>query len=201
MILFADIETSGLIKRELPMDHVGQPWAVSMAAMLATIDGEEMDAFHTRIRAEEGRKIAPGAEAVHGISSRAAGRSGVSEVVALGMLCGFSAQAKYVIGYGIDFDRKVVESLLMRRQKDTRLWTRPGLEFVDLMLPCTQICKIEPKEPRSDGNWKWPSLDEAIQHILGEAPRAGHHHANEDIGYVRRLYLELRKRNMLEIAA
>jgi hypothetical protein len=199
MIVFADLATSGLMKRELPKDHAGQPWAVAIACELTDADGASMAQFYSPIRAD-GRKITEGAKAVHGISDRDAGKNGINEIVALGCLCAFASQAKYVVGFGIDFDRDIVESLLMRRNKDTKLWTRPGLEFVDVMKIAAHACKILPKEPRPDGQWKWPSMEEACTMLLGAAPPA---QANnwELLQLVKRLFFVLRDRKLFEVAA
>lgn len=199
MLLIFDLETSDLLRRDLPLEDPAQPWVVSIGAQLCAMDGAVRDHFHARIRAD-GRQVRAGAQAVHGVSSRDAARSGVSETVALGMLIGFAAQATYCAGHGIEgFDRKVVESCLIRLGKDTRMWTRPGLQFVDTMLLATPVCRIP--SGRDDGQFKWPSLDEACEAILGEPRREGNHSAYEDCDRARRLFIALRERNVVEIAA
>lgn len=199
MILVVDSETSDLLKADLPLGDAAQPWIVSLAAQLCTPEGLVRDFFHIRIRAD-GRQVRTGAQAVHGISTREAARHGVSEVTAFGMLIGFAAQASYAVGHGIDsFDRRVVESGLIRLGKDTRMWTRAGLQFIDTMLVAAPVCKIP--SGRDDGQFKWPSLDEACQSILDEAPREGAHSAYDDCDRARRLFLALRERNCVEIAA
>jgi DNA polymerase-3 subunit epsilon len=198
MILIVDCESSDLIKRTLPLSDPAQPWCVQLAAELVSNDNQTLDFFSTHIRAD-GRKVRSAAQSVHGISSSAAGRSGVSEIVALGFLCGLAAQAKYVVGHGIDFDRDLITSLLMRRGKDTKLWTRPGLESICTMKAATPVCKLVPDPPRDDGGWKWPSLDEASQIILGEPRREGAHGAWDDVCRTRRLFTALRERNLVEV--
>ncbi|MBB6306273.1 hypothetical protein [Xanthobacter tagetidis] len=196
-VLFVDVESSDLLKRGVPLDDPAQPWAVSIAAQLV-IGGEDADHFHVRITAE-GRQVRPCAQAVHGISTRAAGKRGVSEIVALGMLCGFAAQAEIVVGHGIDFDRQVIEGCIRRRKKPADLWTRPGLEFVDTMKAATPFCRIEAN--REDGTFKWPSLDEACSLLLGEEPRAGVHSAWDDLARTRRLFDWLAAKGVFEVAA
>lgn len=200
MFLMVDTETSDLIKRHVALDDPSQPWVVTLSAELLNVDGESIDFFSTHIRAD-GRKVRDNAAAIHGVSSSQAGRSGVPEVAALAMLCHFAAQARYCVGYGIDFDRQVIEGVLLRRGKDPHLWTRPGLEFVDCMKAATPICKIIPDPPRDDGSYRWPTLDAACAHLLGETPRAGKHRSWDDCQRVRRLFFALRERGVLEIAA
>jgi hypothetical protein len=198
MILYTDVEASGLLVRELPLDHEGQPWAVTVSAELCDINDNVLAHFSTPIRAE-GRKITSGATRVHGISSSVAGRSGVPEISALGMLCHLASEARYVVGWGIEFDRKVIESVLMRRKKDTRLWTRPNLEFVDTMKAAAHVCKI-PSEHES-GGYKWPTLDEGCEIMLGEPRREGTHNSWDDLQRAKRCTRHLRNLNILEIAA
>lgn len=196
-ILFVDCETSDLLKRDLALDDLSQPWCVSIAAVLA-VPGRPDQEINLPIRAE-GRKIRAGAEAVHGVSSREAAKHGVPEVAVLAVLCWLAAQAECVVGHGIGFDRDVVTSVLMRRGKDSRLWTRPGLTFHDTMKLATPFCRIP--SVFDDGGFKWPSLDEACSILLGEPPRAGEHSAKDDLQRTRRLWAWLCDHNAVETAA
>lgn len=194
-ILFIDTESSDLLKEALPLDDPAQPWAVSIAAELV-VGGVSSDFFHLHIKAE-GRQVRAGAEAVHGISTRAASKRGLSEVAALGVLCGLAAQAERVVGHGVDFDRRLIEGLLLRRGKETKLWTRPGLEFVDTMKAATPFCKIA----RDDGSFKWPSLSEAAEILLERKEERGHHDAWDDLQLVRDLHDWLAAHGAWETAA
>jgi DNA polymerase III epsilon subunit-like protein len=168
-----------------------------VAADLCDNDGSSRDFMFTRIRSD-GRMIKDGARDVHGITSRQAGRDGVSETAALGVLIGFAAQASMVLGHGVSFDRQVIEGLLLRRGKDARMWVRPGLQFIDTMTAATPVCRLP--SGRDDGQFKWPSLDVACETILHEQPRSGHHSAWDDCQRTKRLYLALRSMNVLEAA-
>lgn len=199
-LMFIDTETSGLIDRARPLSDPGQPWIVSIAAELAAEDGTPLAHFATQIRAD-GRKIKPGAEAVHGITNRDAGRGGVGEAAALGLLIGLINQVPAggrVIGYGLAFDRDVVLGLLMRKSADKAIasWSRPGLEWVDLIEPSSQFCRI-PSEHVPD-TYRWPSLDEAGEALCGLPRRVGHHGAFDDATRAKAVYLELVRRGAIE---
>lgn len=198
-LLFVDCETSGLFKKNLPMDSDQQPWCVSIAAELTDDKGRQLASINTGIRAN-GRKITDGAQRVHGVSSALAGRSGVSELAALGVLCGresLASQARYAIGHGISLDRDVITSVLARNGRDATTWVRPGLTFVDTMTTAAPFCKL-PSDHES-GSYKWPSLDEACEILLNEPPRSGHHNAWEDIQRCKLLFFWLRARGALEM--
>lgn len=197
MILALDCETSDLYKDDLPENHPSQPWVVSIAAELCGYDGVARDWMHTRIRAN-GRTVKQGASAVHGVSTSQAARSGVPEIVALGMFCHFVAQASHLVGFGNSFDVKVIKSVLLRANKSRELIERPGLEIVDTMPLCTPICKIAPPIARDDQNYKWPKLDEACAELLGERAREGAHSAWDDMQRAKRIYFELVKRGIVE---
>lgn len=200
VVLCFDTETSGLLRRDVPLGDASQPWACVIAAELVDMDGKSLDFFSAHIRAD-GRTIGKGATDVHGLSSRDAAKAGVNEIVALGMLVGFASQARYLVGHGVDFDRQVIEGMLIRRQKDTRIWVRPGLEHQCTMRAATNLCAIKPDDPRTDGGYRWPSLDEACSILLGKPPREGHHDAWGDMKRSQSLWFYLRDRGALEVAA
>lgn len=198
-LLFIDTETSGLFKKNLPMDSDQQPWCISLAAELCDDVGRQIACINTGIRAN-GRKITDGAQKVHGVSSATAGRTGVSELAALGVLCGresFASQARYVIGHGVSFDRDIITSVLARNGRDATTWVRPGLTFVDTMLASTPFCKIA--TDRDDGGFKWPTLDEACELLLNEPPRTGPHNAFDDLQRCKLLFFWLRSRGALDM--
>lgn len=202
MLMFLDLESSGLIKRNLPPDSPEQPWCCSIAAMLTNMDGKELASINTPIRAN-GRSIEKGAAAVHGVSSQQAGRTGIDEVYALAPIFGrkgsFATQALYLIGHNISFDVGVIESVMLRAGLDVSALKRPGLTQLCTMKSATPFCKIVPDPPRTDGSFKWPGLDQACAILLDEPPREGHHTAFEDMQKAMRLFFLLRERGAFEL--
>jgi DNA polymerase III epsilon subunit-like protein len=197
MLLFMDTETSDLLKRNLALEDPSQPWCVELAADLSDMDGTTRDFFSVRVRAD-GRQVRPDAQAVHGITTREAARSGVSEIAALGMLVGLAAQARYLIGHAVEFDRDVIVATLRRLKRDDRMLVRAGIELVCTMKAAAPVCRIP--SDRGDGQFLWPSLDAACETVLGEPPRAGRHSAWQDCQRAKRLFLALRERKMMEAA-
>jgi hypothetical protein len=198
VLLIVDVETSGLLKKNLPLESPEQPWIVSLAAELCDDAGRQLACINTRIRSN-GRTITDGARNIHGVSTALAGRTGVSELSALGVLCGkesFASQARYVVGHGLSFDRDVVTSVLARHGRDPSSWVRPGLEFVDTMLAAAPFCKL-PSEHES-GSYKWPSLDDAGEILLNEPRREAAHSAWEDVQRTKLLFFWLRSHGAFE---
>jgi DNA polymerase III subunit epsilon len=198
MILFVALDTSGLLKRHVPLEDPSQTWPVRVGFEFSTMDGHQKGFLSTQIRSD-GRKIQEAATAIHGITTREADRSGMSEVIALGAICAWAKETRYLVGFSVDFYRDVLEGALMRRGRDSSMLIRAGIEVVDLMKPCAQFCKIV--TDREDGSYKWPRLSEACEMLLGDAPMVGYRHAWDDCQRAKRLFFELRKRNALEIAA
>jgi DNA polymerase III epsilon subunit-like protein len=196
LALALDLESSGLPPSGVEKGHPQYPWACQIGCLLFDLEGNEMAVLETIIKSE-GRKMQPGAIVVHGISDQDAATFGVTEISAYALLCHLAAKARWLVGFHVKFDRDIVESALMRLQRDARMLVRPGLEVVDLVQPCAAVCKIE--SDHESGTYRWPNLDKACETILGDAPRQGKHGALDDARRAKRLFLELRKRNVIEL--
>ncbi|BCH33259.1 hypothetical protein MesoLjLc_51890 [Mesorhizobium sp. L-8-10] len=209
-VMFIDTETSGLYRKDLSIDDPGQPWAMSIAAALCN-DAEELINFFSFVIKADGRTAKENAVNVHGISARATSQIGIPEPRALGALTDMLKTAPMdvalkVVTFG-DFDGKILSSLFARfaisqnKPSNTydRLWLRrPLTEFVNLQVPvCQMACKL-PSEFEGGGDYKWPSLDEACEIMLGMAPRPGRHDAWEDLCRLKALYFECVKRGYIE---
>lgn len=205
-VLFLDIETSGLYRRDLSIDDAAQPWAQEIAAALCNDAGVMINFFRFIVKAE-GRTAKENAIKVHGISARAASQIGLPEPRVLGALTDMLKTAPMdialrVVTFG-DFDGKVLSSLFARfavslnkpSSAFDRLWLRrPFIEFVNLQHPyCQQACKLA-SELEGGGDFKWPSLDESCETMLGIPMREGFHDAWDDMMRLKALYFECLKR-------
>lgn len=204
-ILILDVETSGLYRKDLSIDDPAQPWIMEAGAALCTESGTMTNFFKFIVKAD-GRKAKEKAVEVHGITDRATALVGIPEARLLGVLTDFLKTAPLdvalkVVTFG-DFDMKVIASVLARfavsqnKPSNTydRLWlARPLTEFVDLQKPyCQLACKLPSEFDGED--YKWPSLDEACEIMLGQPPREGFHDAFEDMLRLKALYFECAKR-------
>lgn len=196
MILSLDTETSNLPARGMDVADKQYPWPVRVGAALFDDSGRDYALFSTGIRAD-GRTVSSAAQAIHGVSSREAGRSGIPEVVALSVICHMAGQAQYLIGFNIEFDRDILVASILRQNQDPKRLLRPGLQLVDLMKPCAAFCKL-PTEHDS-GSYRWPSLDDAGRILLGEPERTGPHTDWTDLQRAKRIFFWLRARGALEM--
>lgn len=204
--LFLKVSTSGLYREDLPLTDEGQPWCCEIAAMLCNDAGVATNRFAHLIKAD-GRKSKTAATEVHGISDWALSQVGVPESRVIGLLGDMlktaPPDAMKVITWS-EMDPMIISSLFARfavkQGKDasaySRLWAaRARTERVNLMDPwATNACQIAGAE----GGYKWPTLDEAAQIILGREPVEGHRDAWRDLETLRDLYFSLVGRGIVE---
>lgn len=197
MLLFLKVASSDLLNRDEPLGAAGQPWAVSIAAELTTMDGAMRGMMLAPIRSE-GRRIKEAATGKHGITSRDAARAGVSEIAALGFLVQLAMNPTYLIAWNVAFDRDVLISVLSRLGKDSRMLVRTGLELIGVQDVATPACRIE---GGPDGQFKAPTLDEACAALLGETRAPGPRSAWDDLCAMRRVFFALRERGVMALEA
>lgn len=209
-LLFIDVESSGLIREDLPLNDSAQPWPMQVSAMLCNETGAIANFFSHVVKAE-GRTAKENAVKVHGISAWATTQIGVPEPRVLGILSDMlktvPMTAMRVISFS-DFDRKLISSAFARFGESqgrpgsyARLWEhRVGTEFLNVQHPwAQQVCKL-PSQIEG-GDYKWPSLDEAAEIILGRPPREGFHDAFTDMLLLRDIYFELQRRGFFNRSA
>jgi DNA polymerase-3 subunit epsilon len=197
MILALDVESSNLPAKGMAIDHPQYPWMMQVAAVLFSFDGRDHAVFSTRIRSE-GRTVSEGAQRIHGISTKEAGKTGIPEIVALSAICHFAGQARLLTGFNVEFDRDILQASIIRLGQDPRRLVRPGLQLVDLMRPSAAFCKL-PSEC-DDGSYRWPKLSDALSGIRNERPRQGHHDALRDAMAAKRLFLSLHHRGAFDLS-
>jgi hypothetical protein len=200
-LLFLDTETSGLPRKDRPADAPEQPWVCFLAADLSDQHGNTLALLSTAIRAN-GRHIGAGATRIHGVTTAQAGRTGISELAALAVLCGresLASQAQYLVGHGISFDRDVIVSVLAKNGREAATLCRPGLTMIDTMTAAAPFCQL-PTDHDSN-SYRWPKLKEACAILLGETVQEGPHDAFEDLRSTKRLFFWLRSHNAFEMEA
>jgi hypothetical protein len=203
MMAFLDVETTKLMRRDIATDDRAQAWLVEAAIELCTMDGERTDVISRRVRLPNDASVQPGAEVVHGISTRQARRSGCTQRWAMYGLLECLNEARYAISYGT-FDREVGASLIERvagPEVDNwlRMWNRPGLEWINCITVATAACKIP--SGHETGGYRYPSLDAAGEILCGLPKRDGQHRSLDDLGRLKSVFFALRERGMIEVAS
>ncbi len=133
-----------------------------------------------------------GAERVHGITDRQAGRRGIPEIRALVTIYEALAASQVLTGWNIKFDLDVIRATCHRLKRDHTKLIRAGLRVVDLqeiMIPVVDA-RFE------DGGQKFPSLEQGYEFLFGQ-PIAGHHNAYRDAKACMEIFLEVARRGLV----
>lgn len=173
--LIIDCETSGLFPK--PGQPGPEPRIVQLGALL--LDEEWRSQGELCLLIDNGAKIHPKAEEVHGISEEMCRNFGVIEVDAVRLLAYWICPQCEVGIYNFDFDSRLLTSAFEKE------FGPPGIRWDLLDTECvmklaTPVCKIPfPNQRRFShhGNarqWKWPRLEEAYSILTGKQVKGAH---------------------------
>jgi DNA polymerase III alpha subunit (gram-positive type) len=158
LIAFLDVETSGLLRKDLPFDDPSQPRMLQISCKVVSKD-REISQF-TRLIKPQGWSIEAGAEAVHGIDEGTAYQGGVEAWFALSELRVALQNVTRVVGHNIqNFDRQIITAEIARAKGGGEWWSAQFKNIYDTMEHATPILNI----PGQWGEAKWPTLEESVQ--------------------------------------
>ncbi len=188
MYLFFDTETTGLPTKgqyDNPK-HENTPKLVELAAVLCDKDGQELDNLSTTIK-PYGFTIPKEASDVHGITTEKAEAEGTELDWAMKVFNNLVAKSTFLIAHNASYDRLV----LSRVQLDLAQPMGFNKTLLCTKEITTDICKI----PNRWGKYKWPTLQEAHNHLFGHSFDKAHS-ALADVRATARVFFELIKRNL-----
>ena len=185
MELFFDTETSDMYKFKKPYSDPTQPWIVQLGFILSERDKIYQEG-NLLIRAD-GRKIAPGAEAVHCISAEASDIGGIQQEIVLELFAHLVKQADLLVCHNTQFDTNVMLSSVSNTWDSELIerLTNSKYQFCT-MIRGTNICKL----PGRYGKYKWPKLQELHKFFFGENFKDAHD-ALADVRATRRCYYKM----------
>lgn len=190
MILFFDLETTGVYDFKLPADDPSQPRVVELAAVLCDDQAGVRDRY-TEIVKPDGWTIPDGAAKVHGITTARAIAEGrpIAEVMdAFDALIG---KAQLLAAYNLRFDDKGVRSERRRLGRPDGFGTIP---VFCCMRGATPLCKLERTAKMKKAGFdkfKTPNLGEAVKILLGR-DHVGAHGAMADTLATKDIYFACR---------
>ena len=189
MYLFFDVETADAPPpRGTPASNTfAWPRLVQIAWVACEKDGRETEARESIIR-PSGFKIAPGAAAVHGISTEVAARDGVALEPVLAEYSRAVRAAEVLVAHNFDFDKSVLAAEFTRIGQPHPFDRR---RHVCTIAASVDYCKL----PGKFGKYKWPKLAELHQSLFGE-PFEGAHGALADARACMRCYFRLAERGV-----
>ena len=185
-----DCETTDLIRPGMSIDNEDFPKLKQVGWVQFDDTGEIYGRTDHLVRSDAYSKR--GAEKVHGISDRHAGRRGVPEIRALVMLHECLEVAQVVVGWNLNFDLDVLRATVFRLGRDPDKLIRAGVRKIDLQEVMTPIVD----KRFDDGGQKWPSLEEGYEFLFGK-PIKQHHNAYFDALACREIFLELARTNRI----
>jgi DNA polymerase-3 subunit epsilon len=176
MTLVFDTETNGKANFDRPPEDECQPRLVQLGALLLDRELQTVGELNLIIK-PVGFDIPPEVAKIHGITIEKATNYGVPEKQALELFASWCAISQIIVAHNIAFDGIV----LGRANHIHGLTYKPPTPYCT-MQKSTDRCKI----PGGRG-YKWPSLQEAHQILLGTGFE-GAHDAMADVRACARVY-------------
>ena len=196
LTLCLDTETSGLVRKGIPLDDMTQPHIVELAARLVDDNDQAVATFCSIIK-PEGWAIEPEAEAIHGISEARAHKVGMSMALALVVLQAFAYKAGTIVSFNIEFDRAMILAEISRAQGLGRWWTRRAQFMYCAMEMSAPIMRI----PGLYGDWKFPTLEGAHAFFYPDVRWESQHRALDDLDACLRVWRAIQRRHADKIGA
>jgi DNA polymerase III epsilon subunit-like protein len=188
LILFYDVESTGLYKDALLPTHPDQPKVVQLAAILAREDGGVVSVLSAIVK-PEGWEVPLESTKIHRISHEHAENCGVPAQVVMACFNSLCSSATRLVGHNLRFDMNLAGSEFARLG---RTWRMPD-ETSCTMLMAKDVLKLPPNFPR--GDYRWPTLESTYE-FLFEEKMEGAHDALADASATLKIYFELTRRGV-----
>ena len=185
--LFFDVETTGLVIKDLPLSDPAQPRIVQLAFVVHDTTRRPVHFYCSLIR-PDGWEITPQAAAVHGFSTEDCARYGVDAKVALLDFVSALRTVRHVVAHGFQFD-----AALVQRELDLLAAGDEALRRARLRRHCTMKTGTA---LMTDG--KWPSLAALFTKLTGK-PHLEAHDALADSAATAACFWGLVDRRMIEL--
>lgn len=171
------------------------PHIMQIAAMLCDSSGMPQQMVGKLVDLPENSFVHPQASKVHGIDPKDARRYGMPERSVLRDIHDFVRKTDIIVGHSAEFERGMLLNRARLLGIDRATLLRKSLRWFCTMKNSTEACNLR----RDDGTRKWPTLDEACEALLGEAPRQGKHSAWEDVQRTHRLWMHLVENDLVNL--
>lgn len=189
MLLFIDVETTGLPDFNKRASDPSQPHIVQLACSLTNDTGKVFES-HNVIVYPNGWIISQEMSDIHGITMEIAERYGIGESKVAELLMAMIQKSSLLVAHNLQFD-KFMSRILMRRMgflsDEQDAWWKALPSFCT-MKSSTEICQL----PGNNGKFKWPKLSEAYQHFFNRE-LDNSHDALADVTACREIYFKLKE--------
>lgn len=188
MYLVFDTETTGLPLWKEPSDHPDQPHVVDIAWTLFAEDGSEIERFDAIINPGPHVVIPDELAALHGITTERARDEGVAPLGVFERFVDVMGRTSLVVGHNVSFDLRMMRIMGARHTGEKYENDRPTF---CTMRSSTNVCRILKEKPRTDKDWKWPNLTEAVRFFFDEE-HGNAHRARPDCDAAGRIFFRLK---------
>ena len=172
--LFFDTETTGLVRQKLAPTHPDQPMPVQLGMKLDAGDRSEVGVSNFLIRTDGKWIVDPKAAEITGIDNEKADAYGVDLIAAYEVFDAYVGVADVIVAHNAAFDVTVMRRTAAVYAEITGTqYVDPfeGKKLICTMLASTPIVKAMPKR---NGQYKWPKLEECVQHFFGRSIVGAH---------------------------
>lgn len=197
MLLFFDLETTGLPAFKAPSDAPHQPHIVQFAAALIDPVTRTERACIDLIVHPDGWTIPDEVAAIHGITNDIATGCGVPEMTVANLFLALRAQCTLEVAHNIPFDRRIMRIAMLRygmsrEEVEASEASEAGEQFCTMKtaLPIVNLPPTAKMLAAGFNKPKQPKLSECIKHFFGE-DLEGAHNALVDVRACARLYFHL----------
>jgi DNA polymerase III epsilon subunit-like protein len=190
-----DTETTGLPLFKEPSDDPRQPHLVDICILAYDANGALVDSFEAMVR-PDGWVIPNEVAVIHGITTEMAMDMGIPEAEALDGFMAIHERAGLRIAHNIQFDDRIMRIALSRyRGKDAAdaFKTTPGYctcQSSKNLVKCPPTEKMIAAGFGRPGQYKVPTVAEALLHFTGEE-LVGGHRARPDTEACARIYFAM----------
>lgn len=188
MYLVFDTETTGLPIWKEPSDHPDQPHVVDIAWTLFSEQGDEIERFDAIINPGVGVVIPGDLAALHGITTERARAEGITPLAVFERFVDVMGRTSLVVGHNVSFDIRMMRILGARHTGEK--WEN-ALPTFCTMRSSTNVCRILKEKARTDKDWKWPNLTEAVRFFFDE-DHSNAHRARPDCDAAGRVFFRLK---------
>ena len=166
-----DTETTGKYLFKRPINDPAQPRVIQFAGIFV-----EDDVIRMRLSCLIETSVAPTEEAIkiHGITPAVLGSCAVPFDSLLALLGSWLDRADNLIAHNLAFDLSLMRVMCHYAGASPLPWENP--KHICTMRSATPILRL----PTPWGKYKWPTLEEAYKHFVGQPLKRGNHDALED---------------------
>lgn len=167
-----DAETTGVLNKNLPLEHPEQPRVVQLAGIMVNSHWQELNSFSFVVK-PDGFEVPEEAVKIHGITTDMANLLGLPLLTVLSVFNNMVHQAHEVWAFNAHYDVSVLRGEFLRLNRPYAMDARAAR---CAMLECKDILKL----PGPYG-YKWPKLSEAYAYFFNGAEIDKAHDALADV--------------------